>query len=162
MPEFSSDQTKNNNMKRRPLGKTGVEVSILGIGDVADRSVPLEKCVATLHRAMDFGLNLVDTAPGYENGYSEQIVGTALKGRRDGMFVIDKIDHLDKPVEPQVDASLRLLGFDTVDLFVFHEVSKLSQWERIAASGMEELSRCYSAGIPTCFTPRSKAICAMW
>ena len=133
-------------MKKRPLGKTGVNVSILGIGDLADRSVPLEKCVATLHRAMDHGLNLVDTAPGYENGYSEQIVGTALKGRRDGIFVIDKIDHLDKPVTPQVDASLRALGLDSVDLFVFHEVSKLADWEHIAREGMDELARCQAAG----------------
>jgi aryl-alcohol dehydrogenase-like predicted oxidoreductase len=59
-------------MKLRSLGKTGVPVSVLGIGDVADRTVPLEQCVATLRRAMDQGLNLVDTAPGYEDGYSEQ------------------------------------------------------------------------------------------
>jgi aryl-alcohol dehydrogenase-like predicted oxidoreductase len=52
-------------MKRRLLGKTGFEASVLGIGDLADRSVPLEKCVATLHRAMDYGLNLIDTAPKY-------------------------------------------------------------------------------------------------
>ena len=133
-------------MKRRLLGKTGFEASVLGIGDLADRSVPLEKCVATLHRAMDYGLNLIDTAPMYENGYSEQIVGAALKGRRDGMFVIDKIDHLEKPVAPQVDASLKALGLDSVDLFVFHEVSELAQWEWIAAAGMDELDRCRSAG----------------
>ena len=133
-------------MKRQPLGKTGFEASVLGIGDLADRTVPIEKCVATLHRAMDYGLNLIDTAPLYESGYSEQIVGAALKGRRDGMFVIDKIDHLEQPAGPQVDASLKALGLDAVDLFVFHEVSKLSQWERIAATGMEELARCRSAG----------------
>ena len=133
-------------MKQRPLGKTGAEVSVLGIGDLADRSVPLEQCVATLQRAMDHGLNLVDTAPGYENGYSEQIVGTALKGRRAGMFVIDKIDDLAAPVAPQVEASLRTLGMEMVDLFVFHAVSKLSDWERIATAGMPELERCQTAG----------------
>ena len=119
---------------------------MLGIGDLADRSVPIGKCVATLHRAMDHGLNLIDTAPMYESGYSELIVGAALRDRRDGMFLIDKVDHLDQPVEPQVDGSLRALGLELVDLFVFHEVSKLPQWERIAATGMEELARCQSAG----------------
>ena len=133
-------------MKRRPLGKTGVPVSMLGIGDVADRSVPLDKCVATIQRAIDYGLNLVDTAPGYENGYSEEIVGAALKGRREGMFVIDKVDDLAAPVGPQVEASLRRLGMETVDLFAFHAVSKMSDWERIAAVGMAELARCQSAG----------------
>jgi len=131
---------------QRPLGRTGFAATVLGIGDLADRSVPLAQCVATLHRAMDHGLNLIDTAPGYEAGYSEQIVGTALKGRRDGMFVIDKIDDLAAPVAPQVDASLRALGLETVDLFAFHAVTKMSDWERIATTGMAELARCQAAG----------------
>lgn len=133
-------------MTRRPLGKTGAKVSVLGIGDIADRSVPLAQCVATLHRAIDYGLNLVDTAPGYENGYSEQIVGAALKGRRDDMFVIDKIDELAGPVTPQVEASLRVLAIEHVDLFVFHAVSKFADWEQVATVGMEELARCQAAG----------------
>ncbi|HET6487061.1 MAG TPA: aldo/keto reductase, partial [Spirochaetia bacterium] len=90
---------------RRPLGGTGFRVTGLGIGDVADRTVPLEQCVATVRRALDAGLNLVDTAPGYEQGYSEQIVGQALKGRRDGIFVVDKIDNHDQPVLPQIEES---------------------------------------------------------
>jgi aryl-alcohol dehydrogenase-like predicted oxidoreductase len=131
-------------LTKRSLGSTGFQATALGIGDLADRSVPLEKCVATLHRAMDFGLNVIDTAPGYEAGYSEQIVGEALRGRRDGMFVIDKIDHLDEAVRPQVDTSLKALGLESVDLFVFHEVSKLEQWNRIIApgGGMEQLAGC--------------------
>jgi 1-deoxyxylulose-5-phosphate synthase len=122
-------------METRGLGSTGFNASVLGIGDIADRSVPLEECVATIHRAMEFGLNLIDTAPGYEAGYSEEIVGAALRGRRDGMFVIDKIDELDAPVAPQVDASLRKLGVDMVDLFAFHAVSKMDQWEKLFAGG---------------------------
>ena len=90
---------------RRELGRTGFKATLLGIGDLADRKVPFDRCVATIHRAMDAGLNLIDTAPNYEDGYSEQIVGAALKGRRDGMFVIDKIDNHHEPVAPQVDAS---------------------------------------------------------
>ena len=46
---------------------------MLGIGDLADRSVPLEKCVATLRRAMDYGLNLVDTAPMYVIDYNQPL-----------------------------------------------------------------------------------------
>ena len=56
-------------------------------------SYSLLQLVATVRRALDAGLNLIDTAPGYEAGYSEQIVGQALKGYRDGVFVIDKIDY---------------------------------------------------------------------
>lgn len=133
---------------RRQLGRTGFLATQVGIGDLADRSVPLEQCVATLHRAMDAGLNLIDTAPGYEDGYSEQIVGEALRGRREGMFVIDKVDFLDQPVTPQVEESLRRLQLEAVDLFVFHNLSALATWERLAApgGGLEELERCVRQG----------------
>jgi aryl-alcohol dehydrogenase-like predicted oxidoreductase len=135
-------------LENRPLGSTGFSATALGIGDLADRSVPMDTCVATLHRAMDFGLNIIDTAPGYEAGYSEEIVGAALRGRRDGMFVIDKIDELDQSVAPQVDASLQRLQMDRVDLFVFHGVSNMAQWEKLAApgGGMEQLSQTVTSG----------------
>jgi 1-deoxyxylulose-5-phosphate synthase len=135
-------------LQKRKLGSTGFDASILGIGDLADRAVPIETCVATLHRAMDAGLNVIDTAPSYEDGYSETIVGAALRGRRQGMFVIDKIDHLDKPVGPQVDGSLKALGLDLVDLFVFHAVSELAVWRNLAApaGGLDQLGRDVTAG----------------
>jgi hypothetical protein len=71
-----------------------------------------------------------------------------LRGRREGMFVIDKIDHLDRPVRPQVDESLARLGIAAVDLFVFHGVSETVAWQRLAApgGGMEELAECVRAG----------------
>src|SRR3569832_2885649 len=95
---------------RRELGRTGFPATLLGAGDLADQSVPLETCVATLRRALDAGLNVVDTAPNYEDGYSEQIVGAALAGRRSGVFLIDKVDHVDRPVRPQLGESLGRLG----------------------------------------------------
>lgn len=131
---------------RRELGRTGFQATILGIGDIADRSVPIDLCVATVRRAMDAGLNVIDTAPSYEDGYSEQIVGAALKGRRDGMFVIDKIDFHDKPVSPQVEGSLGRLGMESVDAFVFHGVSTKDAWERVRTVGMEELAACVQEG----------------
>ncbi len=131
---------------RRALGRTGFMATALGIGDLADRSVPVEQCVATAQRALDAGLNVIDTAPAYEDGYSEEIVGKALKGRRDGVFVIDKIDHAEEPVTPQVEASLQRLGLDHADLFVFHGVSEPALWERIARGTMHELAECVRAG----------------
>ncbi len=145
---MSSDPFAGAFKPSRTLGRTGFQATILGIGDLADRSMPIEKCVATVRRAMDAGLNLIDTAPSYESGYSEQIVGEALKGRRDGMFVIDKIDHHDQPVAEQVAGSLGRLGMDNVDAFVFHGLSSLEGWRRVAApgGGMEQLARCIEQG----------------
>ena len=60
---------------RRTLGRTGFKAAMIGIGDLADRNVPLDQCVATVRRAMDAGCNVIDTAPMYEDGYSEEIVG---------------------------------------------------------------------------------------
>ncbi|MCE9590380.1 MAG: aldo/keto reductase [Planctomycetes bacterium] len=133
---------------RRELGRTGFRATQLGIGDVADRAVEFEQCVATVRRAMDAGLNIVDTAPGYEKGYSEEIVGAAVRGRREGLFVINKIDFLDQPVAPQVESSLKRMGLPEVDLFVFHALSDLALWRKLASPGgaMEELAGCVRAG----------------
>ncbi|HYQ82163.1 MAG TPA: aldo/keto reductase [Anaeromyxobacteraceae bacterium] len=133
---------------RRELGRTGFVATAIGQGDLADRAVPRQRCVATLRRALDAGVNLLDTAPMYEDGLSEEIVGEALRGRRQGIFVVDKVDHLDRPVGPQVEASLSRLGLPAVDLLVFHGVSRLPDWEAVARPGgrMEELEACLTRG----------------
>jgi aryl-alcohol dehydrogenase-like predicted oxidoreductase len=123
---------------RRELGRTGFRATVIGTGDVADRALPLERCVATLRRALDAGINLLDTAPNYEEGYSEQIVGATLRqipGRRGDLFLVDKIDHFDRPVAPQIDESLERLGQSYVDAFVFHGLSDMETFERLAAPG---------------------------
>ncbi len=133
---------------RRELGRTGFTVTRLGIGDLADRNLPMETLVATARRAIDAGLNLIDTAPGYEDGYSEEIVGQAVKGVRDRMFVIDKIDDLDAPVEPQIDASLQRLQLDSTDAFVFHSLSSMETFRRLSepGGGFDQLAQCIQAG----------------
>ncbi|HEY3497291.1 MAG TPA: aldo/keto reductase [Polyangiaceae bacterium] len=133
---------------RRELGRTGFVATVLGAGDLADANVPFDASVATLRRALDAGLNLVDTAPSYEAGLSERIVGAALEGRREGIFLIDKIDHLDEPVAPQVEGSIERLGGLLPDLFVFHGVSTLDAWRRLAApdGAFAELAREAGAG----------------
>jgi aryl-alcohol dehydrogenase-like predicted oxidoreductase len=119
----------------RSLGRTGLRVTRLGAGDLADRAIPFETLVATLRRALDAGLNVVDTAPSYENGFSEQIVGAALEGRHEQVFVIDKIDHVSEPVAPQVEASLSRLKMRSAGAFVFHGVSDLEVWRSLVAPG---------------------------
>jgi aryl-alcohol dehydrogenase-like predicted oxidoreductase len=133
---------------RRELGRTGFRASVLGIGDLADRSLPLEACVRTLRRAIDAGMNVVDTAPGYEDGYSEQIVAAAVRGVRHELFIIDKIDALEEPVGPQIEASLRRLELDYADAFVFHGLSSMVVFEQLAApgGGFAQLADCIKAG----------------
>jgi 1-deoxyxylulose-5-phosphate synthase len=133
--------------RRRPLGRTGFLATALGAGDVADRSLPRERCVATLTRALEAGLNVVDTAPNYEDGFSEEIVGEAVRGRRDGLFVISKIDHLQAPVRPQVEASLARLQLARTDAFVFHNVRTAADWEHVRTQGLDEVAAAIDAGL---------------
>lgn len=134
---------------RRELGRTGFVATALGIGDLADRSVPLETCVATARRALDAGLNVIDTAPNYEDGYSEQIVGRAVREfGRDRVFVIDKIDRHGDPVGPQIDDSLRRLELDHADAFVFHGLSSADVFGQLCRPGDEfdQLTDAVKAG----------------
>jgi aryl-alcohol dehydrogenase-like predicted oxidoreductase len=137
LPSFTPD---------RPLGRTGFTATRVGAGDLADRSLGLEACVRLLQRVLDAGVNVVDTAPNYEAGFSEEVVGRALEGRG-GVFLIDKVDHLDRPVAPQVEESLRRLGRESADLFAFHDVSTPEAWEGLVRRGaLEELEGCVRAG----------------
>ncbi len=133
---------------RRELGRTGFMATALGIGDLADRNVSLDACVATIRRAIDAGLNVIDTAPGYEDGYSEQIVGEAIKGASERLFVIDKIDRLAEPVAPQIDASLQRLQLDHTDAFVFHGLSSMDIYHNLTqpGGGFDQLRGCMTAG----------------
>jgi 1-deoxyxylulose-5-phosphate synthase len=133
---------------RRSLGRTGFQVTRLGLGDLADRNLPLETLLATARRALDAGLNLIDTAPGYEDGYSEQLVGAAVKGRREQLFIIDKLDELTAPVAPQIEASLARLQLEHTDAFVFHNLSSMEIFEQLCApgGGFEQLDACILAG----------------
>ena len=133
---------------RRELGRTGFVATILGSGDLADRSVPMAQCVATLRRAIDAGRKGVETAAGYEDGYSEQSVGAAVQGVRDRLFIVDKIDDLTAPVASQIEASLQRLGLDYTDAFVFHGLSSLEILYRLMqpGGGFAQLRACIQAG----------------
>jgi 1-deoxyxylulose-5-phosphate synthase len=120
---------------RRALGQTRFVATRLGAGDLADRSLPKERCVAILRRALDAGLNVVDTAPMYEDGFSEEIVGEAIRGRRATLFVVTKLDLLDRAVAPQLDESLGRLELLAVDGLVFHAVNDVATWRALAAPG---------------------------
>lgn len=133
---------------RRELGRTGFIATAIGIGDLADRNLPIETCVETARRAIDAGLNLIDTAPMYEDGYSEQIVGEAVRGVRDRMFIINKIDELEEPVVPQIDASLSRMGLDHTDAFVFHALNSMEIFHQLTepGGGFDQLDDCVRAG----------------
>ena len=114
------------------LGKAGVKVSRLCLGTMMFGGATNEKdSIEIIHRAMDDGINFIDTANVYNNGESEVILGKALKGRRDRAVVATKVrgSRGDGPNDSgtgrvhifnEVENSLRRLGTDYIDIYILH------------------------------------------
>ena len=121
-------------MEYRTLGGTGVKVSPLCLGAMmfgAWGNPDHEDSIRIIHRALDAGINFVDTADVYARGESEEIVGKALKGRRDRVVLATKAhgsmgDDINERgnsrrwLVRECDASLRRLGTDWIDLYQIH------------------------------------------
>jgi aryl-alcohol dehydrogenase-like predicted oxidoreductase len=102
-------------IRKRQLGKTGLEVSEVAFGCMitSDQSV--------IERAADLGVNLFDTARGYQGGNNERLVGAALKGRRDRVFISTKTGGRTKAdALAHLEESLKELGTDHVDIWYLH------------------------------------------
>jgi aryl-alcohol dehydrogenase-like predicted oxidoreductase len=122
-------------VKYRQLGAAGPSVSALGLGCMwayGDRDD--EEVVATLHHALDIGVNLLDTADVYGYGTSEELVGQAIAKRRDEVVLATKcglkldgdrlyVDSRPELVASALDASLMRLGVDHIDLYYLHRRS---------------------------------------
>src|SRR3954468_7998540 len=121
-------------MEYRPLGRTGVQVSKLCLGTMmfgAWGNTDHDDSIRIVHRALDAGINFVDTADIYSAGESEEIVGKALKGRRDDVVLATKFGvPMDEDpnhrggsrrwIVEEVENSLRRLGTDSIDLYQLH------------------------------------------
>lgn len=112
-------------MEKRKLGNSDLAVSVISLGAWSYGKVPRwgvnvdeNEVVETVHKAVDFGINLIDTAPGY--GESEKIVGKALKGIRDKFFIATKCGADPQVIPNQIDNSLKNIGIDYVDLYQVH------------------------------------------
>ena len=124
------------------LGNTGIHLSAIGLGAWAIGgggykfgwgSQEDRESMATIHRAIDMGINWIDTAPVYGAGHSEEIVGKAVKDRKNKIFISTKcgihiaenkedlLHNLKKnSIRSEVEASLRRLQRDTIDLYQIH------------------------------------------
>ena len=111
---------------RRPLGKTGEHVSIIGLGGYHLGSVPSrELAVRLVQEAVDAGVTFFDNAWEYNEHRSEEWMGLGLQGRRDKVFLMSKVctHGRDKNVAmQQLEESLKRLGTDHLDLWQIHEV----------------------------------------
>ncbi|MGG0177438.1 aldo/keto reductase [Gottfriedia acidiceleris] len=123
-------------MKTRKLGNSDLEVSAIGLGLMGMSpgiygSINDEESIKTIHRALDLGVSLLDSADTYGNGHNEELLSKALAGRRDKAIVSTKFTfgpnwefiggHPDY-VKKAIDESLRRLGLDYIDLYYQHRV----------------------------------------
>lgn len=127
-------------MPMRPLGKTGRQVSILGLGAqrIADRG-PMEQSVVDrmIGELVDGGLNYIDTARGY--GESERLLGPALKGRRDKVFLVTKSRSPTREgALAELRESLRLLQTDHVDCVHIHNIARDDRFPDLDAALSEK------------------------
>ncbi len=121
-------------MERRNLGRTGVSVSPLCLGAMmfgGANNADHDDAIRIIHRALDSGINFIDTADVYSRGESETIVGKALKGRRDEVVLATKVhgamgDDANQGgisrrwIVQEVENSLRRLQTDRIDLYQIH------------------------------------------
>ena len=122
-------------MDHRELGTTGVSVSPLCLGAMmfgAWGETDHDECIRIIHRALDAGINFIDTADVYARGESEEIVGKALAGRRDEVVLATKVHGRMHDTDPnqfgnsrrwiirEVENSLKRLGTDYIDLYQIH------------------------------------------
>ncbi len=124
-------------MEYRPLGRSGVRVSPLCLGTMmfgAWGNPDHDDSIRVIHAALDAGINFVDTADVYSGGESEEIIGKALKGRRDDVVLAtkffmpmgDEVNHRGgsrKWIIREVEASLTRLQTDYIDLYQVHRPS---------------------------------------
>jgi len=101
----------------RTLGKTGLKVSVIGVGTMRTTEP------AVIQATFDQGVNYLDTARGYMGGNNERIVGKALKGYRDKVYLATKFHARDKEgMQRSIEESLRSLETDYVDVLQFHNL----------------------------------------
>ena len=125
------------------LGKSGLRITRIGFGGIPIQRLGEQQAIRVLQRALDGGLNWIDTANGYGN--SEQRIGMAIKKYdRSAIRLFTKGMGRDRQsLQEQIDLSFRSLQSDYIDLYQFHNVTDPETWQRMQDNGSLDLVREY-------------------
>lgn len=163
-------------MEYRVLGRSGVQVSALTLGAMNFGSFANpdhDECIRIIHAALDAGINCIDTADVYSDGESEQIVGKAVKGRRDRVVIATKQFHAfgddinaqgssRRWIMASIDASLRRLGTDYVDLYQVHRPDDLTDIAETMGALTDVVRQGKARMIGCCTYPAALQVEAHW
>ena len=127
---------RDHEIPKRKLGQTGEMVTIIGLGGAHISMGPASKdesmALQIVHRAIEHGINFFDNAHSYGDGRSEVLMGKALKGHREKIFLMSKSDKRSaKAAQAELDLSLKRLSTDYLDLWQFHNVTSVENTEQI-------------------------------
>lgn len=121
-------------MRQVELGQTGLRVSEVAFGGIPIQRLTEDEAVAVVRRCLDLGVTMLDTAHGY--GTSEERIGRAIAGRREGLVIATKSPAREAgPFREQMELSFRRLGVDYIDLFQFHNISTPEALAQVLAPG---------------------------
>jgi aryl-alcohol dehydrogenase-like predicted oxidoreductase len=129
------------------LGKTGLEVSRVGIGGIPLQRPSEKEAIQVVHRALDLGINFIDTAAGYGN--SEERIGKALAGRRDQAIIATKSGRTGKAeAAAELERSLKRLQTDVIDIWQLHNISNAEKYAQVTGPGgsLEAAQEALQAG----------------
>jgi predicted aldo/keto reductase-like oxidoreductase len=138
-------------MKTMMLGKTGLEVSRIGIGGIPILRIPFDEAVKVIQFALDLGINFIDTANAYASvkGSSEERIGQAIAGRREDVVLATKSSARDRDTSLEhLNLSLKRLETDYIEIWQFHGVNKIEAYESIFAKdgAMETAKEALESG----------------
>lgn len=133
-------------MQTVKLGKTGLEVSRVGVGGIPITRPSEDEAVKVMQRALDLGINFIDTARGY--GISERRIGKAIAGRREEVILATKGGGNKEYTLKCIEESLKQLNTDYIDLWQFHGVNTFEELDEILGpgGGMEGAREALEAG----------------
>ncbi|TAM89818.1 MAG: aldo/keto reductase [Candidimonas sp.] len=123
-------------MKSQPFGPTKRQVSVIGQGSWYIDEASRVSAVAALRAGLDLGMNHIDTAEMYGSGASERVIGEAIRGRRDEVFLVSKVlpgNASRRGVREACERSLRALGTDRLDCYLLHWRGSIPLAETFAA-----------------------------
>jgi aryl-alcohol dehydrogenase-like predicted oxidoreductase len=163
-------------VRYRTLGHTGIQVSPYALGTMnfgAMSNADHDDSIRIIHRALDAGINLIDTADVYSAGESEQIVGKALRGRRDDVVLATKFSNPmgDAPnrrggsrrwITTAIDDSLRRLQTDHIDLYQYHYFDPTTNVEETLSALSDLVHTGKIRAIGTSKLPAAEIVEAQW